>query len=461
MHISHISEAYRYRAVRRVLLLAALVSLGVALVWTGRAEGASSGQNGKLVFTSNTDGDEEIYSIDPNGSGVTQLTYNAASDTVARWSPDGQRIAFASDRDGNYEIYVMGADGSNPTRLTFAAGKDLEPVWSPDGRRIAFVSFRDNTGSEIYVMGADGSNPTRLTTNTALDDNPAWSPDGEKIAFVSTGAPYGPDAEIYVMDADGSNPTHLTSNSASDSGPAWSPDGQKIAFASNRDTGVLDDDIYVMAADGSNPTRLATNQGFSVQPTWSPDGQKIAFTGVRADGQKVRLISVDGSAETSLTSGTTTGTESGADWQSLPALEPQLLPPAGAQPSPTSPSATAGAGFPGVRLVSTRLTFGGKSIALKLSCSAGIVGHCSGRTTITARRPRPGRGNDGAVRLGRARFSIAAGQQARVTLRVSRAGRQLLREVRRLRGSAKSAASDDAGHSKTTATKVTIRHRQR
>ena len=100
MHISHISEAYRYRAVRRVLLLAALVSLGVALVWTGRAEGASSGQNGKLVFTSNTDGDEEIYSIDPNGSGVTQLTYNA--DSVRTCAPGGQRIAFASDRDGNY-----------------------------------------------------------------------------------------------------------------------------------------------------------------------------------------------------------------------------------------------------------------------------------------------------------------------------------------------------------------------
>ena len=73
------------------------------------------------------------------------------------WSPDGRRIAFTSERDGNPEIYVMNADGSGVTRLTYNDARDLDsfPAWSPDGRRIAFHSNRDGN-FEIYVMNASG-----------------------------------------------------------------------------------------------------------------------------------------------------------------------------------------------------------------------------------------------------------------------------------------------------------------
>ncbi len=86
------------------------------------------------------------------------------------WSPDGTEIAFTSNRDGNDEIYVMNADGSNQTRLTYNDAYDGMPAWSPDGTRIAFESRRDSNGSAIYVMNADGSNQTQLTKR------PWWSP---------------------------------------------------------------------------------------------------------------------------------------------------------------------------------------------------------------------------------------------------------------------------------------------
>ena len=41
------------------------------------------------------------------------------------------KIAFTSDRDGNLEIYVMNADGNEQTRLTMNLGFDEEPEWSP------------------------------------------------------------------------------------------------------------------------------------------------------------------------------------------------------------------------------------------------------------------------------------------------------------------------------------------
>ena len=94
-----------------------------------------------------------------DGSSPTRLTNDdAALDTQPAWSPDGTKIAFSSDRDGNFEIYVMQPDGSNPTRLTNNLSLDGEPNWSPDGTRMVFVTQRDIPSLwEIYVMDADGS----------------------------------------------------------------------------------------------------------------------------------------------------------------------------------------------------------------------------------------------------------------------------------------------------------------
>src|SRR5215216_1791013 len=96
--------------------------------------------------------------------------------------------------------------------------------------------------------------------------------------------------------------------------------------------------------------------------------------------------------------------------------------------------------FAGVRLVSTRLTMARRVITLKLSCPAGTVGRCSGRTKLSARRRRTGSRVASTVSLGRAPFSIASGKQAKVKLRVSRAGRSLLRRTRRLRAKDTNAA---------------------
>ena len=85
------------------------------------------------------------------------------------------QIAFSSNRNGNQEIYVMDADGGNLRKLT----NDLffnnwDPSWSPDGKRIVFVSERDGN-SEIYVINAGGAwQPRRLTNNLHDDTAPAW-----------------------------------------------------------------------------------------------------------------------------------------------------------------------------------------------------------------------------------------------------------------------------------------------
>jgi Tol biopolymer transport system component len=173
---------------------------------------------GCIAFTSDRDGNNEIYLMNPDGSGQTRLTNNGAQDYFPTWSPDATRIGFVSDRDGNNEIYVINADGSGLTRLTNSPASDFYPAWSPDGTTIAFVSDRDGN-REIHVMKADGSVQTRLTKNPASDLYPTWSPDGTTIAFTSD---RNANRQIYIMNADGSRQIRLTNNSTDDELPAWS-----------------------------------------------------------------------------------------------------------------------------------------------------------------------------------------------------------------------------------------------
>jgi hypothetical protein len=83
-------------------------------------------------------------------------------------------MAFATNRDGNDEIYTMNPDGSLPARLTNHAARDIAPAWSPDGTKIVFQSFRDGL-PELYVL--DGSTTSRVAAGTEANA-PDWQPRG-------------------------------------------------------------------------------------------------------------------------------------------------------------------------------------------------------------------------------------------------------------------------------------------
>ncbi|MCH7905619.1 MAG: PD40 domain-containing protein [Armatimonadetes bacterium] len=248
----------------------------------------------KIAFTSERDGNAEIYVMNADGSGQTRLTNNGADDRRPAFSPDGSKIAFASDRDGNWEIYVMNADGSGQTRLTNHVATDHTPAFSPDGSKIAFGARRDGD-FEIYIMNVDGTDQTRLTNSSLSDWVPAFSPDGSKIVFASWRE--GND-EIYVMNVDGSGQTNLTHSGTVDFDPSYSPDGSKITFLTTRDGNW---EIYVMNADGTGATRLTNNGSVDVDPVYSPDGSKIAFNSDRDGDHEIYIMNADGTGAIQLT----------------------------------------------------------------------------------------------------------------------------------------------------------------
>ena len=302
------------------LLVAAFALLLVSLLaLPGSARSAFPGTNGKIAFQSDRDGPFEIYTMNADGTGQTNISNNAAVDIAPAWSPDGTKIAFVSDRDGSRAIFTMNADGSNPTNLTGTATFDNSPAWSPDGTKIAFD--RGGIGAyEIYTMNADGTGQTNISNNPGSDIQPVWSPDGTKIAFASD-RDGGGNIEVYTMNANGTGQANISNNPATiDYQPDWSPDGTKIAFASDRDGNL---EVYTMNADGTGQTNISNNAASEAQPVWSPDGTKIAFYSDRDGNLEVYTMNAGGTGQTNISNNAADDFAPG--WGPLPQVGPPPL----------------------------------------------------------------------------------------------------------------------------------------
>ncbi|HOU13802.1 MAG TPA: hypothetical protein PKZ84_11870 [Anaerolineae bacterium] len=295
--------------------------LGAALIACQPRTPASALPVAAIAFVSDRDGNEEIYVIQPDGSGLTRLTDNPAVDRDPAWSPDGRQIAFRSRRDGSSDIFVMQADGARPTNLArdpqdslddefhpawhpsgaeFALYTDryapsscavhqlaLMPVtggldnirlldippgnqisfaWSPDGNDLVFSSSRcDGSGTRLYLWERD-ANAVYPVTDGAWSPAlyPAWSHDGRFIAFVSA---HDGNHDIYRLNTLDQTVINLTNHPARDTEPTWSPDDSQLAFVTDRDG---NNEIYVMEADGSHPRNITSHPSADISPAWSP-----------------------------------------------------------------------------------------------------------------------------------------------------------------------------------------------
>ncbi len=154
----------------------------------------------------------------PGFSGRAEAAFPGANGKIAYNDWDTSTNHYEGD------IYVVNPDGTGRTNLTNAVYSEFntEPAWSADGTRIAFVhrSAEPYATKQIYVMNADGSGKTNLSQNSVDNANPTWSPDGTKIAFISSGG-------LWVMNSDGSGKRLISSESVRS--PSWSPDGTQIA----------------------------------------------------------------------------------------------------------------------------------------------------------------------------------------------------------------------------------------
>lgn len=246
----------------------------------------------RLAFTSERDGNREVYVMNPDGTGVHNLTQSSAQDSDPSWAPMHDRLAFVSDRMGNADIFVMNVDGSGLRQITSGISDEIHPAWSPDGALIAYVSNEDGDW-EIFVMSASGTGAVQLTANDAWDSYPSWSQDGRKLAFTSD---RDGNYELYLYDLETRTETRLTDSATSDAFPAWSPSGNEIAFISARD-GPLELYLLNWVAIPHTVTRLTYTvpaDAANRYPTWSADGYWLAFTSWRDGNAEIYVIRRDG-----------------------------------------------------------------------------------------------------------------------------------------------------------------------
>jgi Tol biopolymer transport system component len=143
------------------------------------------------------DGKRFVYrTFGPDGEGLRVMNIETKAvtkvtegyDNFPLWSPRGDLIMFSRQADGDYEIYTVKPDGTGVKRLTYSKGNDAHMGWSPDGEHIVFAStrmgFKDEAVytdapqpyGELFVMKYDGSHVEQVTDNQWEDGTPAWVP---------------------------------------------------------------------------------------------------------------------------------------------------------------------------------------------------------------------------------------------------------------------------------------------
>jgi TolB protein len=154
-------------------------------------------------------------------------------------------------------LYTMNIDGSNVTQITDELGYDGGAFFSPDGTQIIFRSSRPKTPEaiekyktlladglveptemELFICNADGSDRRQLTRLGNANWSPFFHPSGDKILFSSNfEAERGFPFNLYMIDTDGKNLTRITQSETFDAFPVFSNDGKYLVFSSNRNNG--------------------------------------------------------------------------------------------------------------------------------------------------------------------------------------------------------------------------------
>ncbi|MBU0930365.1 MAG: DUF5050 domain-containing protein, partial [Nanoarchaeota archaeon] len=233
--------------------------------------------DGQIIAPSNiifTRDEKEIFSINPDGTNLKQLTLRpsdsswndggAIYDEYPSLTKNGKIVFARKDGDtafhGAYQIWSMNLDGSGQIKLTGWFTESIPPNADYTGKLISAISLSDfniyyNLGAKIWKMNIDGTNEEIVFpvypfgNSTESCSQIKVSLDGTKIVCINK------DNMVEVINIDGTNEMVLTTKDyISDytvpslkpyTSPGWNYDGTRITFV------IENTKLWSMNLDGS------------------------------------------------------------------------------------------------------------------------------------------------------------------------------------------------------------------
>lgn len=253
--------------------------------------------NNPIAFSRVTGDYWQIWTMQPNGNNMQQVTSSAVDKRYPVWLKDDNELLF---RTNNYQTFSLDIDNAEEKQICESFGLTSGAVPSPDGSKLLLIRFRTllKDSGNLWLTEFESEKGKVVTRDIGLQYDPAFSPDGREIAYISS---YGyRTGEIYIIDSDGKNKRKLTKNNAIELLPAFSPHSKTLAYVSDV-TG--DYEIWLMDTDGGNRRRLTDSKGIDTRPCWSPDGKKIMFVSNRSGSLQLWIMNSNGSDAQQLTTG--------------------------------------------------------------------------------------------------------------------------------------------------------------
>ncbi len=240
---------------------------------SGKADNFPSwAPNGRIFFDSTVSGNEDIWTVNLDGSDLRRITNDGA--TMPSVSPDGRSIVFSSIVTGNH-IWQMNIDGSNARQITKGENFELEPKYSQDGGSIYYlVTFPSE--NQVWRIPADGiGEPAKVFDKQIFSF--CISPDNKLIAYSYQDDDKGPN-RLAIVPIDGGSPIQ-TFPLPSKSGESlrWTPDGRNIVYLDTSPNGV--GNLLAQPVKGGEPKKLTdfkSDRIFSLDV--SRDGRQIALS---------------------------------------------------------------------------------------------------------------------------------------------------------------------------------------